>query len=118
MGLPINTPIAENAYSAPLRAPSLLICPSFATMAGMMESVQPDAKPYMMAYMMIGAFEAAGSQRARVMIPPKRESAIITLKTPKVSPMWAGRMRPNVLVLVSVVMLRLRLGREYERCSV
>jgi hypothetical protein len=86
MGLPISTPIDENAYKAPLRAPSWLICPSLATMAGIIDSVQPDANPYIIAYMMMGAFAAAGNQRARVMIAPNAERTIMTLKTPKVSP--------------------------------
>ena len=86
MGLPTRTPIDENAYKAPLRAPNCLIFPSLATMAGIIDNVQPDAKPYIIAYMMMGAFAAAGNQSARVIIPPNVEMTIMTLKTPKVSP--------------------------------
>jgi len=54
-------------------------------MAGIIDNVQPDAKPYIIAYMMMGAFAAAGNQSARVIIPPNVEMTIMTLKTPKVS---------------------------------
>ena len=55
-------------------------------MAGIIDNVQPLAKPYIIAYMMMGAFAAAGNLRARVMIATNAEMTIMTLKTPKVSP--------------------------------
>jgi len=82
IGLPVKTPMAENEYSAPVRVPSFLTSDRVATIAGIILSVQPDAKPYKAAYTMMLAFECTGSQSARLIIPLNTVREIITLKTP------------------------------------
>jgi hypothetical protein len=89
MGLPVKTPNAEKAYSVPVRMPCFRTSDIEATMAGMIESVKPDANPYSTANTMIGAFEDAGSHRARLIFPEKDVQKMQTLKTPYKSPRWA-----------------------------
>jgi hypothetical protein len=68
-----------------------------ATIAGMMERVQPETKPYRMLKTMMGALECEGSHTARTKMPHNAVLRIMTLKTPYLSPKYAGMMRPNVL---------------------
>lgn len=103
IGLPIRTPVAETAYKLPVRIPSFRISGEiFAIKAGMMEKMQPEAKPYNIVNTMIKAFvcpeamTALGNQKAKLVIAPKPVSSIIMLKTPKMSPKYAGMTRPKV----------------------
>jgi hypothetical protein len=100
IGLPISAPTEDTAYRLPTRAPSWRISDILATMAGMMESVQPDTKPYRMLKTMIGALECEGSHTARMNMPHNAVLRTMTLKTPYLSPKYAGMMRPNVLLIV------------------
>lgn len=63
----------------------------------MIASVKPEANPYSTAKTMIGALEAAGSHRARLITPEKRVKIMQTLKTPYTSPRWAGKILPKML---------------------
>jgi hypothetical protein len=97
IGLPTSTPNAATPYNEPLRVPMSRTSENEATMAGTIESVQPEVKPYKTAYVITDAVERAVSHTVRVKIPPSRVRGIITLKTPTRSPRYAGRRRPNVL---------------------
>lgn len=79
-----------------------------------MESVHPDVKPYKAAKTMSGAFDRAGSQMARVKMALKRVWMIIILKTPYMSPSWAGTILPNVLRLVSIALPILNLLKTHD----
>jgi len=87
IGLPINTPKAENEYNAPFLTPSCRTSDKVATIAGIMESVHPEANPYNAAYTINGALDDAGSHSPRVITPANTVFIIITLKTPNLSPM-------------------------------
>ena len=102
MGLPTKTPNVEKAYNVPVRMPSFRISDMEATMAGMMETIKPDAKPYRTAKTMIGAFEDAGSHRARLIIPEKSVKIMQTLKTPYKSPRCAGIILPKILAAFKI----------------
>lgn len=87
MGLPTKAPTALNAYSVPILAPILRMSEvMLATIAGIMEKVHPEVKPYNAAYAMSGALVCAGNQTAKVKMEPKRVVMIITLNTPYLSP--------------------------------
>ena len=97
IGLPVRAPNADAAYMAPLRTPSLRTSEMLATMAGRMDNVHPDVKPYRTPNTISTAFDRAGNHTARLNMAPRRVCTIITLKTPNMSPSCAGTMRPNVL---------------------
>jgi hypothetical protein len=99
IGLPISAPTADMAYRVPVRAPSLRMSDILATMAGMMENVQPDTKPYRILKTMMVALECEGSHTARTNMPHSAVLRIMTLKTPYLSPRYAGMIRPNVLLI-------------------
>jgi hypothetical protein len=99
IGLPISAPIADIAYRLPARAPSLRMSDMLATMAGIIESVQPDTKPYRILKIMMGALECEGSHTARTNMPHSAVLKIMTLNTPYLSPRYAGMTRPNVLLI-------------------
>jgi hypothetical protein len=98
IGLPTSAPKAAIPYKDPLRVPILRTSEKEATMAGTIESVQPEVKPYSTAYTITDVVVRAVSHTVRVKIPPSTVRGIITLKTPMRSPRYAGSSRPNVLM--------------------
>lgn len=71
IGLLIRAAIDMTANSVPVRTPIFRTSEIWAIREGASETKAPEPKPKRAAKTMIGAFAAAGSQRARTMMPAK-----------------------------------------------
>jgi hypothetical protein len=71
-------------------------------MAGRIEKKQPDANPYMLANSIYDSLAYSpvvpelGNHSESVAMPPKMVQIIMTLKTPILSPKYAGTIRPRM----------------------
>jgi hypothetical protein len=84
----------------------------WATREGARETKAPDEKPKSAAKMMMGTVPREGSQRARTMTAEKVLTMIMVLKRPKRSAMMPGRIRPKILLGVSVKLFAAVRGRQ------
>lgn len=73
----------------------------WATIAGMIDKIQPDPNPYKHAKTIIGAFELAGNHSPRLITPENAAHTIMTLKGPILSARYAGSSLPRVLVVIN-----------------
>jgi hypothetical protein len=102
IGEPVKAATEITAKRLPFLTPISRMSEIWAMRDGARETKAPEEKPKRAAKMMIGTLPLEGSQRASTMTALKVLTTIMVLKRPKRSATMPGRMRPNMLVGVSV----------------
>lgn len=102
IGLPVKPPTDTKKKNVPFRTPISLIGEIWAIKDGPNDTKAPDENPYNTQNTIMGALPREGSHRARTMMAEKAVVIIMTLNRPIRSAIMPGKIRPKILLQISV----------------